>query len=177
VPTVPVLERLAMPAATATAASAARASPARWVADVVMEAVESPKPEQPDRSTAYYDDVVRGGEVYDGLPLERLPIEVIDVPDPEHLRRSARYQGAVDIEAEHAMEAVFDPRRLVARDPVSRTGEAIRVVGYSTGMRRLLVVLMIPDRHPPDGVWHIATAWPANRRTRAVYEAEEDSDG
>ena len=41
----------------------------------------------------------------------------------------------------HAVEAVFDPRRLVARDPKSRTGEAIRVVGYSAGMGRVLVVL------------------------------------
>ncbi|HEY0638257.1 MAG TPA: hypothetical protein VGD67_11475 [Pseudonocardiaceae bacterium] len=110
------------------------------------------------------------GELYDGLPLERLPIEAVDIPDPPHLRRSACYPGAVDVEPEHAVEAVFHPRRLVARDPASRTGEAIRVVGYSS------VVLMIPDRHPPDGLWHIATAWPADRRTRSIYEAEEEAD-
>lgn len=118
-----------------------------------------------------------GGELYDGLPVERLPIDAVDVPDPVHLRRSLRYPGAEDVEAEHAVEAVFDPRRLVARDPASRTGEAIRVVGYSPRMRRLLVVLMIPDGHPPDGLWHIATAWPADRRTRSIYEAEEAEDG
>jgi hypothetical protein len=32
---------------------------------------------------------------------------------------------------------------LVARDPKSRTGEAIRVVGYSAGMSRVLVVLLL----------------------------------
>lgn len=85
----------------------------------------------------------------------------MDVPDPAHLRRSDRYVGAVDIEPEHAIEAVFDPRRLVARDPKSRTGEAIRVLGYSAGIDRLLVVVLVPDSHPPRGLWHVATAWPA----------------
>ncbi len=86
----------------------------------------------------YYDMPGRG-EVYDGIPVDRLPIEVVDAPDVTHLRRSVRYSGAVDIEPEHAIEAVFDPHRLVARDPKSRTGEAIRVVGYSAGMDRVLV--------------------------------------
>ncbi|MCA1676676.1 MAG: hypothetical protein LC799_32395, partial [Actinobacteria bacterium] len=75
----------------------------------------------------------------------------------------------VDIEPEHAVKAVFDPRRLVARDPKSRTGEAIRVVGYSVGMDRVLVVLLVPDGDPPSGLWHVATAWPVNSRTRRVY--------
>lgn len=98
------------------------------------------------------------GDLYDGLPVDRLPIDAVDVPDEAHLRRSARYRGAVDIEPEHAVKAVFDPRRLVARDPKSRTGEAIRVVGYSAGMGRLLVVLLVLDGHPPGGLWHVATA-------------------
>ncbi|MGH3549757.1 MAG: hypothetical protein ACRDQU_16955 [Pseudonocardiaceae bacterium] len=72
-------------------------------------------------------------DLYDGVTVDRLPIDAADVPDPAHLRRSDRYRGAVDIEPEHAIEAVFDPRRLVARDPKSRTGEAIRVIGYSAG--------------------------------------------
>lgn len=72
-------------------------------------------------NTMYYDPCV-GGEMYDGIPVGRLPIDAVDVPDLAHLRRSARYSGAVDIEPEHAVEAVFDPHRLVARDPKSRTG-------------------------------------------------------
>jgi hypothetical protein len=126
--------------------------------------------------TAYYDAVVEG-DLYDGLPVDQLPIDVVDVPDEAHLWRSARYSGAVDIEPEHAVEAVFDPRRLVARDPKSRTGEAIRVVGYSPGMGRVLVVLLVPDGHPPSGLWHIATAWPADNRTRRVYDGTENEDG
>lgn len=49
-------------------------------------------------------------------------------------RRWLRYPGAVEIEPEHAVQAALDPRRLVARDPGSRTGEAIRIVGYAPGM-------------------------------------------
>lgn len=82
------------------------------------------------------------GDLYDGIPVDRLPIDAVDVPDQAHLRRSDRYRGAADVELEHAIEAVFDSRRLVARDPKSRTGEAIRVVGYSAGMDRVLVVVL-----------------------------------
>jgi len=105
-----------------------------------------------------------------------MPIDAADVPDLAHLQRSLRYPGAQDIAPEHAIEAVFDPRRLVARDPASRTGEAIRVVGYSPGLGRVLVVLLIPNDHPPKGLWHVATAWPADKRTRDRYEAEEAND-
>lgn len=127
------------------------------------------------RSTAYYDGVVEG-DLYDGVPVDRLPIDAVDVPDQAHLQRSDRYRGAVDIEPEHAIEAVFDPRRLVARDPKSRTGEAIRVVGYSAGMDRVLVVVLVPDRHPPGGLWHIATAWPADSRMRRIYGGGKESE-
>lgn len=71
----------------------------------------------------------------------------------------------------------LDPRRLVARDPKSRAGEAIRVVGYSAGMDRLLVVVLVPDGHPPAGLWHVATAWPANSRIRGLYHGRESEDG
>lgn len=103
------------------------------------------------------------------MPIERLPIDVVYGPDPTHLRRSLRYPGALGIASEHAVEAALDPRRLVARDPGSRTKEAVRVVGRSHGMRRVLVVVLVPDDHPPSGAWRIATAWPADRRTRAIY--------
>jgi hypothetical protein len=117
------------------------------------------------------------GDLYDGVPVDRLPIDAVDVPDQAHLRRSDRYRGAVDVEPEHAIEAVFDPRRLVARDPKSRTGEAIRVVGYSAGMDRVLVVVLVPDGHPPGGLWHVATAWPADSRMRRVYGGKENENG
>ena len=117
------------------------------------------------------------GDLYDGLPVDRPPIDAVDVSEPMHLRRSDRYRGAVDSEPEHAIEAVFDPRRLVARDPKSRTGEAIRVVGYSAGMGRVLVVVLVPDAHPPGGFWHVATAWPVESLLRHLYDEKESEDG
>ncbi|MGH3513283.1 MAG: hypothetical protein ACRDQV_18635 [Pseudonocardiaceae bacterium] len=71
---------------------------------------------------------------------------------------------------------MFDPRRLVARDPKSRTGEAIRVVG-SAGTGRVLVVVLVPDAHPPGGLWHVATEWPADSRLRHLYAGKESEDG
>lgn len=70
----------------------------------------------------------------------------------------------------------FDPRRLVARDPKSRTGEAIRVLGYSAAMDRVLVVVLVPDGHPPSGLWHVATAWPAESRLCDLYGRKESED-
>jgi hypothetical protein len=74
-------------------------------------------------------------DVYDGIPVVDLPIRDVDVPDPAHLRRSERYPGAVDIAPEEAIEAALDPRALIARDPKSRSGEAVRVVGLFGGCR------------------------------------------
>jgi hypothetical protein len=106
---------------------------------------------------------------YDGIPVVDLPIWEVDVPEPAHLRRSERYAGALDIAPDEAIEAALDPRALVARDPKSRTGEAIRVVGYSAAAGRVLVVVLLPHEHPPAGLWHVATAWPADRRLREWY--------
>lgn len=116
------------------------------------------------------------GDRYDGIPVVDLPITTIDVPDPVHLRRSTRYPGAIDIDPAAAIEAGLDPRALIARDPRSRTGEAIRVIGYSALADRLLVVVMIPHEHPPSGLWHIATAWPANGIERQLYATGDEEE-
>jgi len=47
---------------------------------------------------------------YDGIPVVDLPINTIGVPDPAHLRRSARYPAAIDIDPAAAIEAGLDPR-------------------------------------------------------------------
>jgi len=114
---------------------------------------------------------------YDGIPVVDLRISVTDVPDPVHLRRSARYPGEVDIDPAAAMEAATDPHGLIARDPRSRTGEAIRVIGYSATAGQVLLVVLLPDDHPPTGHWHIVTAWPAGRRQTAAYQATDEGRG
>jgi hypothetical protein len=74
--------------------------------------------------------VVEGEDLYVGIPVVDLPVTEVDVPDPVHLRRSQQYQGEIDIGPAAAVEAALDPRGLIARDPRSRTGEAVRVVGF-----------------------------------------------
>jgi hypothetical protein len=115
-------------------------------------------------------------DVYDGIAVVDLPISEVNVPDPSHLRRSLRYPGALDIEPEAAIEAALDPRGLVARDPKSRTGEAIRVVGYSATAERVLTVVLLPHEHPPGGLWHVVTAWPADRRLRDAYASMDQGE-
>jgi hypothetical protein len=113
-------------------------------------------------------------DLYDGVPVFDLPITQVDVPDPAHLRRSFRYPNAIDVDPAAAIEAAFDPHGLIARDPKSRTGEAIRIVGYSPSAARLLIVVLLPHEHPPQGLWHVVTAWPAGRRWREAYEADDE---
>jgi len=115
-------------------------------------------------------------DVYDGIPVVDLPVVDVDIPDPTHLRRSLRYSNAVDIDPVSAIEAALDPRGLIARDVKSRTGEAIRVVGYSPSADRVLVVVLLPDEHPPRGLWHVATAWPASRGLREAYADENEEE-
>ncbi len=98
------------------------------------------------------------------------------MPDPGHLRRSLRYPGEIDIDPAAAVEAALDLRGLIARDPQSRTGEAVRVVGFSPTAERLLVVVLLPDGHPPTGLWHVVTAWPAGRELRAAYAAADEEE-
>ncbi|MHB1503255.1 MAG: hypothetical protein ACYCTL_04945 [Acidimicrobiales bacterium] len=74
-----------------------------------------------------------GEETDDGVPLVKLPISDVDVPTPTHLRRSLHHAGEDDIDPAWAVEAALDQRALIARDPASRTGEAIRIVGFSPG--------------------------------------------
>ncbi len=80
------------------------------------------------------------------------------MPNPAHLQRSRRYPNAIDIDSTAAIEAALDPRGLIARDPKSRTGEAIRIIGYSPTAARVLLVVLLPDEHPPQGLWHVVTA-------------------
>lgn len=115
-----------------------------------------------------------GDEVYDGIPVPELTFSEVDVPDASHLQRSRRYSGALDIQPLAAIEAAMDASALVARDPNSATGEAIRTIGYSPTAGRVLVVVLIPDRHPPDGRWHVATAWPANPQQRQIYNNSDE---
>ena len=65
-----------------------------------------------------------------------------------------------------ANEALADPERLVIiPDPSSRSGESIRVIGYSPSASRLLTVIVVPA----DGKLWGASAWVANSVDQGRY--------
>jgi hypothetical protein len=43
-------------------------------------------------------------------------------------------------------------------------------------MDPVLVVVLVPDGHPPRGLWHVTT-WPAESRLRDLYGRKENDDG
>jgi hypothetical protein len=109
---------------------------------------------------------------YDGIPVSELRIDsVLWLPEQAaHIRcRSARYLGALDTEPWWATEAALDRRALVGLDPDCKTGESIRVTGWSRGAGRVLTVILIRGAHPPGGTWIGATAWATTGRNLRDY--------
>jgi hypothetical protein len=116
-------------------------------------------------------------EAYDGILVSELRIDSVEwsPEQTDHIRtRSARYPGAFDIEPEWATEAVLDPRARIGLDPSSKTGEGIRVTGWSTGAGRVLTIILLPAAHPPTGTWLGATSWATKGRDLRDYGEEEE---
>lgn len=82
------------------------------------------------------------------------------------------------VDAAWADEAVYDEHAVwLIPDPASRSGHAVRVIGYSpTAAAVLTVILVSADADPgeqPDGDWWGSNAWLANPRDHRIYgEAE-----
>lgn len=81
------------------------------------------------------------------------------------------------IEPNWADEAVGDSRAVwLIPDPSSRSGHAVRVLGYSVGARAIVTVILVdpaaaPDERP-NGEWWGANAWFASPRDRRLYGKE-----
>ncbi|MGH9091142.1 MAG: transposase [Acidimicrobiales bacterium] len=62
-------------------------------------------------------------------------------------------------------------------DPASRSGRAVRVIGYSASARDILVVILvaadIDEAEQPAGEWWGANAWVASPRERRLYAKED----
>jgi len=104
---------------------------------------------------------------YDGIPLSELPITAVDWEYRcEYIRTRSKRKGPdeFDVEPEWATEAVLDPQAVIRRDRASRSGEGLRLTGFSAGADRVLVVILIPKEHPPTGDWWGVNAWSANDR-------------
>jgi hypothetical protein len=103
-----------------------------------------------------------------------LPIEDIDWHyRGEYIRtRSRRRPGDFDVEPEWATEAASDEnRKIAAPDPSSKTGQTIRVLGYSQAVNRVLVVILRPKNLPDvDGSWWGVNAWAASSTAMRRYQ-------
>lgn len=96
-------------------------------------------------------------------------------------RRASYIGGRHGISAVWADEAVNDRHAVwQAPDPASRSGLAVRVIGYSPSARAALtVVLVSADADPddrPNGDWWGSNAWVANQRDRSLYSEEQQDE-
>lgn len=112
-------------------------------------------------------------DTYDSIPVSQLPIEEVDWERRgEYIRTRSERKGPddFDVEPEWATEAVMDLPAVVRRDPASRSGQGLRVTGFSAGAGRVLVVIVVPKEHPPAWAWWGANSESANDRDRRDYE-------
>jgi hypothetical protein len=80
--------------------------------------------------------------------------------------------GAVHMHTSHgitpevANEALGDPDRvIIAPDYNSRSGQSVRIIGFSTTADDLITVIVVVD----DGVEYGANGWVSNAKDRRIY--------
>ncbi|MGI8648289.1 MAG: hypothetical protein DLM55_04475 [Acidimicrobiales bacterium] len=113
------------------------------------------------------------GEEYEGISVSLLSIDEIDWEYRGEYIRTRTVRKSLrefDVEPEWATAAALDRYRLVGRDSASKSGQAVRIVGYSPGAGRALAVIVIPKEHPPTGAWWGVNAWAANDTDTRRYE-------
>lgn len=84
----------------------------------------------------------------------------------EHLARSQRYPGAVDIEGDWTVEAVNDAGAVQVDPYWTSRINALAIIVYSPGAGAVLLVLAYRDL---AGDLHGMTAWPATGRALRLY--------
>ena len=84
----------------------------------------------------------------------------------QHLARSQRYPGAVDIEVDWTVEAVNDIDAVQVDPYWTSRVNAFAIIGYSAAAGAVLVVLAYRDL---DGDLHGMTAWPTAGRALRLY--------
>lgn len=82
------------------------------------------------------------------------------------------------LDVAHADEAAEDPEAVILRpDPASESGVSVRLIGYSTSLRAVLTVIVLPadtdPADPPAGDWWGANAWRASARDQRIYYRQE----
>lgn len=80
--------------------------------------------------------------------------------------RGAYMRERHGIEPEVAEDALSDPNRvLVNPDYNSRSGQTVRVIGYSTIADDVITVILLPR----DGSVYGVNGWSANEKDRRIY--------
>jgi len=65
-----------------------------------------------------------------------------------------------------AEEALADPERVVINpDYASKTGQSVRIIGYSESLDKVLTIIVVVD----DGHEYGANGWESNARDRYIY--------
>lgn len=93
-------------------------------------------------------------------------------------RRAHYIWARHSIEPSWADEAVGDAQAVwLVPDPASRSGLAVRVIGYSVGAVAVITVVLVDpaaDRHErPDGNWWGSNAWLASPRDLRLYGKDQ----
>jgi hypothetical protein len=100
-------------------------------------------------------------------------------PRVDWTKRAGYIRTRHALEPDWADEAVADEHAIwLTPDPASRTGHAVRVIGYSVTAGIVLTVILVDPvadtAEQPEGDWWGANAWRANQRDRHLY-GEDDS--
>ena len=86
-----------------------------------------------------------------------------------HWRLRGGYIAKHGLTPEVADEDFADPNRLVIDpDPASISGRTIRIIGWSSSIRALVTVIVLPDEGEAWGV----NAWPSNSTDQRRYREE-----
>jgi uncharacterized DUF497 family protein len=87
--------------------------------------------------------------------------------DWSHRREHVEEKG---LTTEQADEALDDPERVVIDpDPRSKSGESVRIIGYSYTAQAVLTVVVVYH----DGQVYGGTAWKASKQELRLYRGEE----
>lgn len=74
------------------------------------------------------------------------------------------------VTVDEANEALSDTNQAwIEPDPISTSGQTLRVVGYCSSRAELLVVILRRSDKAP-GVLFGLNSWPANEKYRRIYE-------
>ena len=92
----------------------------------------------------------------------------------EWSKRAGYITGRHGIESSWADEAINDAHAVwLTPDPASRSGHAVRVIGYAPSAAAVLTVILVAaDADPtevPDADWWGSNAWRANEHDRRMY--------